>query len=286
MGVLDHHNRAVHHGPHGNGNATQAHDVGVQAHDLHDNQAAQHGGGNDENRHQTAAQVQQEDGADQGDDEHFFEELLDEVVDGPLDERGAVVLGDHIHADRQPLLEVVDLGLDVADDFERVFAGAHDDDAADDFALAVGLRQSAANIGPQMHVGDVLQVDRRTAGCGLDDDPFEIINALLGPHPADRDAGLTRFLDLFRREGRKIAQTTDHVLCLGHLQHAPADVLVGHLDSLFDLRQRDVVCQQAVRIEHDLILAHEAADGRHFGHAFDGREFVAHVPILQAAQFR
>jgi hypothetical protein len=46
----------------------------------------------------------------------------------------------------------------------------------------------------------------------------------------------------------------------------------------------DAVGGQLVGIEHDLVLAHHAADGGDFGHVGHGLEFVLEEPVLQGTQ--
>ena len=68
------------------------------------------------------------------------------------------------------------------------------------------------------------------------------------------------------------------------LEDLPADVAVAHLDRAHDVGQRDVVGDERVRIEIDLVLLHEAADGRDFGDALHRFERVAQIPVLDRAQ--
>ena len=49
---------------------------------------------------------------------------------------------------------------------------------------------------------------------------------------------------------------------------------------------RDVVSAQFVRVEHDLVLPHHAADTCHFGHVRHSLQFVFEKPVLQCAQLR
>ncbi len=43
VGVFDHDNGSIHHGADGNGNASQAHDVGVDSLPFHDDEAYKYG---------------------------------------------------------------------------------------------------------------------------------------------------------------------------------------------------------------------------------------------------
>ncbi len=48
--------------------------------------------------------------------------------------------------------------------------------------------------------------------------------------------------------------------------------------------QRDLEREQAIRIELDLVLLHEAADSGNLRNSRYGFERITHVPILQAAE--
>jgi hypothetical protein len=51
----------------------------------------------------------------------------------------------------------------------------------------------------------------------------------------------------------QVALTAHHVLGLGHLDHAAADVAVGVADHLRHLHQRHAVAAQLDRIDRDLV---------------------------------
>ena len=51
-----------------------------------------------------------------------------------------------------------------------------------------------------------------------------------------------------------------------------------------DFRERNAVSEQLIRIEIDLVLLHEAADGRDLGNAFYRLEGITQIPILERAQ--
>ena len=71
----------------------------------------------------------------------------------------AVVKGFDADARRQARRDLRDLGLHVADDLHRVFAGAHDDDAADGF-VSVHVQRAAPEIAADWHRRHVLQINR------------------------------------------------------------------------------------------------------------------------------
>jgi hypothetical protein len=76
VGVLDHHDRRVHHRADGDRDAAQRHDVGVDALPVHDDERGQHADRQGHHRHQRRAQVEQEDRAHQ----RHHEELLEQLV--------------------------------------------------------------------------------------------------------------------------------------------------------------------------------------------------------------
>jgi hypothetical protein len=146
------------------------------------------------------------------------------------------------------------------DDFQRVLAIARHGDARHHFAFAVEFGQAAPLVRRQFDAGDVADQHRR-ALVALDDQHFDVALAA------------------------QIALAAHHVLGLGHLHDAAADVAVGVADHLRDLHQRNAVGAQLDRIDGDLVGLHEAADRGHFGDAVRLGQLVAHVPVLDGAQF-
>src|SRR3546814_11615778 len=73
-------------------------------------------------------------------------------------------------------------------------------------------------------------------------------------------------------DAAQVAAAAHHVFGLGHFDHAAANVAVASSDHLGHPRDRDVELAQADRIHRDRVLAHEAADAGHLGHAGRGGE--------------
>ena len=144
---------------------------------------------------------------------------------------------------------------------QGVGAVAHDDDAADRLPVAVPLGDAAPHLGADGHRADVA-----TAGSAC-----------------RRRAAPTAAFSSSRGVG-DVALDAQDVLGLRHLHDAAADLVVGALDRLPHLAQRDVVGAQLLRIDRDLILLDEAADAGDLGDALDRRELVLQVPVLDAAQ--
>src|SRR5581483_615995 len=78
--------------------------------------------------------------------------------------------------------------------------------------------------------------------------------------------------------------TAHHVFLAGELQNAPADILIASTDLLDDTVDRDLVGEQAVRVDRDLVLADEPTDRGHFRDAGNGAKLILDLPILQRAQ--
>ena len=68
----------------------------------------------------------------------------------------------------------------------------------------------------------------------------------------------------------EVAEPADRVVGARDLDRARADVLVRAAHHIDDLARGDAVREQARRIEQYLILALEAAQARHLGHARHG----------------
>ncbi len=190
------------------------------------------------------------------DDDHLLDERVAQRRDRVADEAGAVVGDDHLDPLGQALLHLGQARLDRVDDVERVLAVAHHHDAAGHLALAVELDQAAPDVGAERDVGHVAHEDRDAAGADPQRDQLEVLLLL------------------------DVAAAADDVLVAGDLDDAPADVLVGAADRGDDLADRDAVGQQLVRVEVDLVLLDEAADGADLGHAGHALERVAKVPVL------
>ena len=178
-----------------------------------------------------------------------------------MDELAAVVGRHDLHAGRQRRRDFLQLLLDAVDDGEGIFAVAHHDDAADHFALAIELGHAAAQIRTEVHGADVLHIDRRAVH--------------------DREGNI---FDV--GEGFDVAAAAHVILGGADLEDFAADVVVRQADLCDDIGERDAVGGEFVWVEIDLVFLDEAADGRDFGHALDGLQRVAQVPVLKAAQFR
>ena len=259
--VLHHHHRGVDHHADGDGDAAEAHDVRVDAEPAHADEGDEHADRDGEDRHEGRAQVQQEDDADQRHHQHLLDQLVAQGVDRALDELRAVVGDVDLHALGQAVLELGEPLLDPVDHLEGVLAEAQQHDAGDDLALAVHVDEAATHLGAQLDARDLAQQDRCVAlRIDGDGDGLEIVERL------------------------DVALAANHELGLRHLDQAPAGLDVGALDRLADLRERHAEGAQLLRIDLDLVLAHEAADRGHLGDTLETHQVVAQVPVLDGAQ--
>jgi hypothetical protein len=83
---------------------------------VHDDEGDEHADGQHDDGDERTADMQQEHGADQRDDEALLEERVRQRVDGPQDEVGAVVNGLNRDALEQAWSDLRNLLLDVLDD--------------------------------------------------------------------------------------------------------------------------------------------------------------------------
>ena len=197
---------------------------------------------------------------DERDGDAFLDELVLEVIDRTLDQGRAIVDRDDLDASGQTPLQFGELGLHPIDDLQRVLAVAHDDHAGHGLALAIQFDDTAPQRWPLDHARHVRQQHGR-AVLSIDDDVLEI----------------RLFSDVARR--------ANHVLALALLEYTSADLTRCCAHRLHDSAQRNIVGSQPIRIDQYLVLAHEAAHRRDFGHTLDARQLELEEPILQGAQF-
>ena len=198
---------------------------------------------------------------DEGHQQDLFQQRLFQGVDGPIDQVAPVVGGDQGNPGRQHLVQHGQLCLDSADHLLGVFAGAHDHDPADDFALAVLVEHAAATAAADLHHPQVLHADRHPRDRGGDHD---ILDIPLAP---------------------QIARAPHLVLCPVFFHDIPADVAVGEGYGADNRLDRHPVGKQFHRVQVNLVLLDEPTHRRHFGHPWDGFQGRAQVPVLERPQF-
>src|SRR5262249_26449176 len=193
------------------------------------------------------------------DDGAFLQQRPLERVDGAVNQVRSVV----DRYDRRPLRQaagdLADMLLDVGNDRKRVLAVALAGDAGRNFALAVKLGDAAAFVRCQLHARHILE-QYWCPALRLEHDLFEI------------------------RDAAQIPSTAHHVLGLGQLHHATADIHVGSPDGILDFGQWNVEGLETAWVNDDRVLPDETADACDFGYTLCFVERQTHLPVLRAAQ--
>src|SRR5437867_3208499 len=83
-----------------------------------------------------------------------------------------------------------------------------------------------------------------------------------------------------------VSPSPHHVLRAVELDEPSADFVVRAPDRFHDLVKREAIGEQRRRLDLDLVLLDEAADRGDFGHAGNGFQPVAKIPILEGAEIR
>ena len=260
VGVLHHDDGSVDQHADRDRDAAEGHDVGAEALDPHDDEGQQDGDRDRDDRHQGRTEVEEKDDADQGDDDRLLDQGAGQGLDGLVDQPGAVVGDRDLDVVRQPRLELGQPLLDPRDGRQRVGARSHHNDAAYRLALAVPVGETAPDLRPDGDVGDIGERERRPPGADAERDLLEVADVL------------------------DIAEPAHHVLAFAHLDQPPADVRVGALDGGLDGAERHTVGAQPHRVDLDLVLAHEAAEGGDLRDPVDRHQTVLEVPVLIGAQ--
>ncbi len=259
MHVLDHHDSSVNHRADSNGDAAQGHDVGVDPLVVHDDKCPEDAQRQRDDGHQRRAEMEQEQGADQRDDNKLLYQLMAEGLYGMLYQPRAIVNRNNLHAFRQVALEIAQLIFHRMQGLQRVFTVAHDDNAPGHLALAVILRHAPTDLRPIADAGNVAQ-QHGHAATAVDDDLAKISKAF------------------------KIAGGAHHILGLPHLQQRAAALLVRPLHRINYLLVGNIQRPHPYRIGDDLILAYHAADAGDLRHVGDSFQLKLKRPVLQRPQ--
>ena len=121
------------------------------------------------------SQVHEKCRAHEGHDDEFLHQLVTEVVDRALDQLGAVVRGHDFNTGRQTRPQRLKLRLDRVDGLECVLTGPHDDDASDDFTLAIELGDAASWLRAELHTRNIGQPYGDTGVGRCERNPAEIL---------------------------------------------------------------------------------------------------------------
>ena len=250
MGVFDHHDGGVNHRPYGNGDTAQRHDVGVQPLKMHDDKGDTEPKRQRDNRHQSGADVPQEQRADQCYDDKLLQQLAAEVVDRPVDQLAAIVGRHDFYPFRQAAFQGLELVFNGGNHFAGVFAGAQDHHAAGHFAFTVQFGNAAAHFRAHLYPRHIAQKDRHAVVAGSQHDIIEVIQRL------------------------QVAAGAHHILSFRQLDGGTARLLVGGIQRGFHRRQADAILGQFLRVDDNLILFDHAADRCHFRDIGDGFQLI------------
>src|SRR5947208_6038703 len=128
-----------------------------------------------DDRHQRRADVPEKNQTNQRDDDAFFDQLLTQCGDGAANQIAAIVNRHNAHPGWQRRLDLFDFLLYGINDIERVLAVTHHDNATNDFATSVEFGHAPPEIGAEMNVADIFQIDRRPV-FHLEDDVLDVLN--------------------------------------------------------------------------------------------------------------
>ena len=202
----------------------------------------------------------EEDQDHQADDDEFLDEGMLQVVHGSVDELGTIVDGHHAQSLGQRGPEQRDLLLHPLDHLLGVFSHAHNDHAADGFATAIEIGDSAALGWSVVDCGHVAHANRgAAAGVVEQDDVSNVVERV------------------------QIASPAHHVFTAAEFHEASADIVVGFADGVGNGVDRNLIGLQADGVDLHLVLADEAADRGDLGDSGQRLQGVAHIPVLVAA---
>ena len=201
--------------------------------------------------------MKKKDEDDQGDHDHFFDQLVSKRFDGAQNQVGPVVGGVDFDAFGEPGFQFVQAVFDPLDHLKGVFAVANHHDAGHGFALPVHFDHAAAQFRADLNVSDLGQKNGRVG------------------FPVDAQGDVFQIVD-----GLKGALASHHELGFSHLDQPAAHVGVGSLDRPVHLIQPDAKGAQFFRIDLDLVLLDVAARRGHLGHAGQAHQLIAQEPVL------
>jgi len=257
----------IDHGADGDGDAAQAHQVRIDAEELHENETDHHRQRHGDADDEAASQVAQKHEHHEGGHEDLFEESILERIERLVDKHGSIIEGNDLDLAGGAVGErfrgqrggdVADPLLDPVDHLERISPVSDGDHAADrlDSLLVQNAPSQSRPGGDPSHVLDVNGDVLGDADHGI----LEVGDALdetLSPHDVLDAVPLDRF---------------------------GADVDVRPLDGHEHILQPHAVGPHRVGIHVDLVLADVTADAGDLTDTRNPLQGVAHVPVLDGAE--
>ena len=108
--------------------------------------------------------MHQEGDADERHHDAFLDELFRERLHRPVNQRRAIISDSVFDIRRETAHRLVEALLNFADDLSGIRAVAHHHDAADGFADAVQLCNTASHVRTELNIGDLAQQNGHAAG--------------------------------------------------------------------------------------------------------------------------
>ena len=177
-----------------------------------------------------------------------------------IDQIGAIVVGNNAHARRQRLVDLLHgCGQPLSND-ARVLAQRHQRDANHRLAVALARHRAEPRHRRLDNFCDVLDVERRPAGCRAQHDVADVADRLQQPFAAD-DGLLT---------------------VAGNRRAADGAVVLRH--RVVDVLDREAKVRQRVLVNSDLVGLELAAVGVDLGYARDQLELRRDLPIQDRTQ--
>src|SRR3981189_623675 len=139
------------------------------------NEGEQHRDRHRRNRDGRAGEVPQK---NQDDDDYCDDDLKDGLLhstDRVVNQLRPVIDRNDLSSCKKAGLDLFDLGFHPVDDFQRIFAVAHDNDTRDDFARTVHFSKAATQVGAHHHLADIFHTDLRTTVADAQRDVFKIL---------------------------------------------------------------------------------------------------------------
>ena len=108
----------------------------------------------------------------------FFQKFVGQVFYCTFDEARSVVHRHDFHTLGKAGLQRLELVFDSSNGFQRVLAGAHDNDAAHSLAFTIQFTNAASHFWPELNTCHVAQTHRHTGGAGHQGYGAEVVQAL------------------------------------------------------------------------------------------------------------
>ena len=234
VGVFDHDDRSIHHGPDCDGNAAQAHDVGTQTQHLHAPECEQHTHRQHHNRHKSTSNMQQKNDTHQCNNDALFCQRSLERADGASNKIRAIVHRHDTRTRRQAGQDAVQGGLGSGNDVKCIGTLSLRDNARGHFTLAVQFGDPAPLIRTQFHTRNVSN-ENRHAVRGTQHDLGDVFGSC------------------------EIASSAHRKFCFAQFNDAAANIAITARDGFSHVIERDAHGQQTLGVDDHIVLLDKPA---------------------------